>query len=69
MWAKWLFDRVMSLVGLIVLSPLLLIVALLIRQKMPGGPVLFRQKREGKDGKLLISQQIESCQSGLKSIP
>lgn len=69
MWAKWLFGRVMSLVGLIVISPVLLIVALLIRQKMPGGPVLFRQKREGKDGKLLISQQIESCQSGLKSIP
>lgn len=69
MRCKWLFDRVMSLVGLIVISPVLLIVALLIRQKMPGGPVLFRQKREGKDGKLLISQQIESCQSGLKSIP
>ena len=69
MISKWLFDRVMSLVGLIVISPVLLIVALLIRQKMPGGPVLFRQKRVGKDGKLLISQQIESCQSGLKSIP
>ena len=69
MWAKWLFDRVMSLVGLIVLSPVLLVVAILIRLKMPGGPVLFRQKRVGKDGKLLISQQIESCQSGLKSIP
>ena len=69
MWAKWLFDRVMSLVGLIVLSPLLLVVALLILLKMPGGPVFFRQKRVGKDGKLLISQQIESCQSGLKSIP
>ena len=69
MRCKWLFDRVMSLVGLFVISPVLLIVALLIRQKMPGGPVLFRQKRVGKDGKLLISQQIESCQSGLKSIP
>jgi len=69
MWAKWLFGRVMSLVGLIVISPVLLIVALLIRQKMPGGPVLFRQKRVGKDGKLFISLQIKSCQSGLKSIP
>lgn len=69
MRCKWLFDRVMSLVGLIVISPVLLIVALLIRHKMLGGPVLFRQKRVGKDGKLLISQQIESCQSGLKSIP
>lgn len=52
MISKWLFDRVMSLVGLIVLCPLLPIVALLIRLKMPGGPVPFRQKRVGKDGKL-----------------
>ena len=37
MWAKWLFDRVMSLVGLVVLLPVLLIVALLNRLKMPGG--------------------------------
>lgn len=69
MISKWLFDRIMSLVGLIVLSPLLLIVAILIRVMMPGGPVLFRQKRGGKDGKLFITQQIESCLSGLKSIP
>lgn len=69
MRCKWLFDRIMSLVGLIVISPVLLIVALLIRQKMPGGPVLFRQKRVGKSGKLFISLQIKSCQSGLKSIP
>lgn len=60
MWAKWLFDRVMSLVGLIVLSPLLLIVALLIRVKMPGGPVLFRQKRVGKDGKLFTMVKFRS---------
>ena len=60
MWAKWLFDRVMSLVGLIVLSPLLLIVALLIQLKMPGGPVLFRQKRVGKDGKLFTMVKFRS---------
>lgn len=60
MWAKWLFDRVMSLVGLVVLSPLLLIVALLIRLKMPGGPVLFRQKRVGKDGKLFTMVKFRS---------
>ena len=60
MWAKWLFDRVMSLVGLIVLSPLLLIVALLIQLKMPGGPVLFRQKRVGQDGKLFTMVKFRS---------
>ena len=60
MWAKWLFDRIMSLVGLIVLSPVLLVVAILIRVKMPGGPVLFKQKRVGKEGKLFTMVKFRS---------
>ena len=49
---KWIFDRVVSLFGLLFLWPALLIVAILIKVMMPGGPVLFVQKRVGKDGKL-----------------
>lgn len=49
--AKFLFDRVLAFVGLVALSPVLLVVALLIRIKMPHEPVLFRQLRIGKDGK------------------
>jgi len=49
---KFIFDRVMALLGLIFISPLLLVVAILIKVKMPGGPVLFKQKRVGKKGKL-----------------
>jgi len=49
---KFIFDRVMALLGLIFISPLLLVVAILIKVKMPGGPVLFKQKRVGKEGKL-----------------
>ena len=49
---KWIFDRVVSLFGLLILWPILLIVAILIKVKMPGGPVFFVQKRVGKDGKL-----------------
>ncbi|WP_297115712.1 sugar transferase [uncultured Porphyromonas sp.] len=60
MWAKWLFDRIVSLVGLIILSPVLLVVALLIRVKMPGGPVLFKQKRVGKEGKLFTMVKFRS---------
>ncbi len=49
---KWLFDRLVSLLGLLALWPVLLIVAILVKVKMPGGPVFFVQKRVGKDGKL-----------------
>ena len=34
------------------LWPVLLIVAILVKIKMPGGPAFFVQKRVGKDGKL-----------------
>lgn len=51
MWAKWLFDRVFSLIGLILLSPLFVVVAILIHVKMPDGPILFKQIRVGRYGK------------------
>ena len=52
MLLKYLFDRIVSLIGLLVLWPVLLVVAVLIRIKMPGGPVLFVQKRVGLGGEL-----------------
>jgi len=52
MFLKWIFDRVVSLLGLLILWPVLLVVAILIKVKMPGGPVLFVQKRVGLGGKL-----------------
>jgi lipopolysaccharide/colanic/teichoic acid biosynthesis glycosyltransferase len=50
--SKFLFDRLMALIGLLLLSPVLLIIAFLIRIKMPDGPVLFLQKRVGQYGRL-----------------
>ena len=49
---KYLFDRLASLVGLFCLWPVLVVVAILVKVKMPGGPVLFVQKRVGKGGRL-----------------
>ena len=49
---KWIFDRVVSLIGLLFLWPVLLIVAMLVKMKMPGGPAFFVQNRVGKGGKL-----------------
>ena len=57
---KYLFDRTVSFFGLLFLWPVLLVVALLIRIKMPGGPVLFRQKRVGKGGKLFTIYKFRS---------
>ena len=49
---KWIQDRALSLIGLLFLWPVLLIVAILIKIKMPGGPIIFVQKRVGKEGRL-----------------
>lgn len=49
---KYLFDRIVAFLGLAVLWPVLVIVAILVKVKMPGGPAFFVQKRVGKDGKL-----------------
>jgi lipopolysaccharide/colanic/teichoic acid biosynthesis glycosyltransferase len=49
---KYIFDRFVSFIGLLFLWPVLLIVAILVKVKMPGGPALFVQKRVGKDGRL-----------------
>ena len=49
---KYIFDRLVSFIGLLFLWPVLLIVAILVKVKMPGGPAFFVQKRVGKGGKL-----------------
>lgn len=57
---KFLFDRLASLFGLMFLWPVLLVVAVIIRIKMPDGPVIFTQKRVGKDGKLFTMYKFRS---------
>ena len=49
---KYIFDRFFSLIGLILLSPFLLVVFILHKIKMPKGSFIYRQNRVGKDGKL-----------------
>ena len=60
---KYIFDRVTALIGLLFLWPVLLIVAILIKCRMPG-PVLFVQQRVGKDGKLFHCHKFRSMTVG-----
>lgn len=60
MFLKFLFDRIAALCGLLVIWPILLVVAILIKIKMLGGPVLFTQKRVGKNGKLFTIYKFRS---------
>lgn len=50
-YIKRLLDFVLSLIGLIILSPVFLVVAILVKCSSKG-PVFFRQERLGKDGKV-----------------
>lgn len=64
MMLKYIFDRVMAFIGLVLLWPVLLVVAVLIRVKMPGGLVIFKQKRVGRNGKLFTMYKFRSMTVG-----
>ncbi len=56
---KWLFDRSVSLVALILLSPLMLATAIAIKLDSKG-PVLFKQKRHGFNNELIEIYKFRS---------
>ena len=64
--SKRLFDLLVSALGLILLSPLLLILALLVRINL-GAPVLFRQPRPGYKGKIFNLYKFRSMKDGAGS--
>lgn len=50
LWAKFAFDRLFAIAVLIPLLPLLAVLAIAVKLSSPG-PVLFRQRRKGADGR------------------
>ncbi len=64
MYAKWLFDRTLSALGLLVAAPVMLVVAVLIRITMPNGPVFFRQERVGLKGRIFTIYKFRTMTVG-----
>lgn len=52
-------DFLIALIMLVLLSPVLLILAILVRTKL-GSPILFKQERPGKDGKTFYLYKFRS---------
>ncbi len=61
-YIKRCLDFILALLAIIVLSPIILVTALLVRVKL-GSPVLFCQIRPGKDGKLFRMYKFRSMTS------
>ena len=68
MFLKPLFDRIVSLVGLLLLWPVLLVIALLVRVKV-GKPVFFVQERIGKEGKPFRIHKFRTMEEGFSESP
>lgn len=59
---KRFLDFIFSLIVIILLSPIYLIVAILVRVKL-GSPVIFKQERPGKDEKIFKMYKFRSMTS------
>lgn len=59
---KRFFDFILSLIAIIILSPVYIIVAILVRVKL-GSPVIFTQERPGKDEKIFKMYKFRSMTS------
>ncbi len=66
-WAKRTLDIVVSALALILLAPLMVLIALLIRLESPG-PVFFRQIRLGRYGKPFIMYKFRSMRCNAQEL-
>lgn len=52
MTQKRIFDILVSILGLLFSLPILIVIAIIIKIRLPDGPVFYKQKRVGQYGKL-----------------
>ncbi|MFT8312364.1 MAG: sugar transferase, partial [Sporolactobacillus sp.] len=66
--AKRAIDLIGSLFGIILLSPVFLVIALLIKLEDPKGNIIFKQKRVGKDGEFFYIYKFRSMVSNAEEL-
>ena len=60
MLAKYIFDRIVALTAMILLSPVILILFIILKIAMPGGAFVFKQERIGQHGKPFMIYKIRT---------
>ena len=60
MLAKYIFDRIVALTAMILLSPVILILFIIHKIAMPGGAFVFKQERIGQHGKPFMIYKIRT---------
>lgn len=65
---KRFFDVLLSIIGLICLSPLFIIVSVLIKMDDPNGGIFFKQKRVGKNGDTFYMYKFRSMVSNAETL-
>ncbi|MCI9539763.1 MAG: sugar transferase [Lachnospiraceae bacterium] len=58
-YIKRILDIILSLIGIIVFSPVMLLIAILVKKKL-GSPVIFKQPRPGKNEKIFYMYKFRS---------
>jgi len=61
---KWLFDKVVAITALVLLSPVMILTAIAIKLDSPG-PVFFRQKRHGFNNQVIDMWKFRSMRSDM----
>lgn len=65
-WFELVANRIFALILIILVIPIFIFVAFLIKIKMPDGPIFFNQKRIGREGVPFVLQKFRTMDMGHK---